>query len=85
MSAIIVSSQQLLTIVASGGVIVPEPPAALVTAWLTCANCGQPYPLRPRASAFLMSDASVQVRQGFVEVCPHCRHEHLPGSHLLMT
>ncbi|MBK8987402.1 MAG: hypothetical protein IPM39_15215 [Chloroflexi bacterium] len=82
---IILRSQQLLTIVATGGVIVPEPSAALVAAWLTCSNCGQPYPLRPGASAFLMNDSCVQVRQGFVEVCPHCRHEHLPGSHLLMT
>lgn len=81
---LVLYNQQLLTIVANGGVPVPEPAGALVMAWLTCGGCGQQYPLRPGATALLVGDHFVQVRPGFVEVCPHCYHQHAPGGRLPM-
>lgn len=78
----ILSSQALLSIVATGGVMVPKEPVLNVYAWLTCQNCGQKYPLRPGAVGLVVNCQTAQVRESFVEVCPHCRHEHLTGETL---
>jgi len=76
----IVSSQSLLSIVATGGVIVPEEPVLNIFAWLTCHSCQQKYPLRPGATALNINSQTAQVRERFVEVCPHCRHVHEAGA-----
>jgi hypothetical protein len=76
----ILSSCQLLSIVATGGVMVPKQPELIVYAWLTCHGCGQKYPMQPGALGLITNCQTAQVRESFVEVCPYCKHEHGAGE-----
>lgn len=49
---------------------------------LRCAGCGGAYPLALDPLALAFGPDGATVLPGFVEVCPHCHHEHFPGDGL---
>lgn len=72
-------NQQPMAVVAVGGGVVGDA-WSHVAVDLRCRVCQETYPMAEAPRALALTSRGAQVLPGYTEMCPHCYHEHKPGT-----